>query len=73
MASLTALAILLARALGGDFVVEQPGSSLLWRHPRLQWVCGLVKVGQVVKAFIDPPFSGVPRVVLDGPLRPPKS
>lgn len=43
MASCTALAILLSRALGGDFVVEQPGSSLLWRHPRLQWVCSILQ------------------------------
>ena len=48
MASRLALILVLVLALSGTFIVEQPGSSLLWRHPRLQWVCGLVKVGCAV-------------------------
>ena len=48
MASRLALILVLVLALSGTFIVEQPGSSLLWRHPRLQWVCGLVKVGRAL-------------------------
>ena len=44
MAARTALLLLLVGVLSGVFVVEQPSSSLLFRHPRLQWVCGIVRV-----------------------------
>lgn len=44
MASRLSLILLLVVVLGGKFVVEQPASSLLWRHPRLQWLCQLVPV-----------------------------
>ena len=43
MAARLALVCLLVMALSGRFVVEQPGSSLLWRHPRLQWLCCLIR------------------------------
>lgn len=45
MACKTALICLLVVALGGDFCVEQPGSSLLWQHPRLQYICTKMKAG----------------------------
>lgn len=28
--------IYLIEAMGGKYLVEQPGTSLLWRHPRLE-------------------------------------
>lgn len=31
-------------SLGGVWVVEQPSTSLLFRHPRLQWLCKLMPV-----------------------------
>ena len=34
---------LLVVALGGNFVVEQPKSSLLFRHERMQWLCTKLK------------------------------
>ena len=39
-----ALLLYLIQARGGAFLVEQPGSSLLFRHPRLVDFCRLVKV-----------------------------
>ena len=45
MGAVTALVCLLIFALSGDFCVEQPCSSLLFRHPRLQWLCSRLKAG----------------------------
>lgn len=45
MGSITALICLLIVALGGDFCVEQPGSSMLWQHPRLQYICTKIEAG----------------------------
>lgn len=44
MAARTALILLLVATLSGVFVVEQPSSSLLFRHPRLQWLCSILRV-----------------------------
>lgn len=39
MASREALTCLLVMALFGFWCIEQPSSSLLFRHPRMQWLC----------------------------------
>ena len=44
MASRLALVCCLVCALSATWVVEQPSSSLLFRHPRMQWVCDVCKV-----------------------------
>ena len=41
MAARTALLIVWAYARNLSFVVEQPHSSLLWRHPALRWVANV--------------------------------
>ena len=42
MAAREALSCLLVHCLMGVFVIEQPSTSLLFRHPRLQWLCDRV-------------------------------
>ena len=37
--------MILIVALGGNWVVEQPKSSLLFRHERMQWLCTKLKAG----------------------------
>ena len=37
------LLLILVVAAGGNWVVEQPRSSLLFRHPRMVWVCKRLK------------------------------
>lgn len=44
MAARAALICCLVTVLGGVWVVEQPSTSLLFRHPRLQWLCKLMPV-----------------------------
>lgn len=44
MVSRSALVICLVLALYGTFVVEQPATSILWRHPRMQWICSITAV-----------------------------
>ena len=34
-----ALLVLLITGLGGNWVIEQPRSSLLFQHDRMQWLC----------------------------------
>ena len=36
--------LLLTIAAGGNWILEQPRSSLLFRHPRMRWVCQCHKV-----------------------------
>lgn len=48
MAARCALVCALVFALYGTFVVEQPSSSLLFRHPRMQWLCGITNAGNSV-------------------------
>jgi hypothetical protein len=52
-ASRMALVRCLVLALGEVFVVEQPSSSLLWRHPRLQWASNLVSVKASIHMLIQ--------------------
>ena len=52
MGSITALICLLIVALGGDFCVEQPGSSMLWQHPRLQYICTKIEAGICICMYI---------------------
>jgi hypothetical protein len=35
---------MLVVAMGGVFIIEQPGSSLLMEHPRMKWLCKQLKV-----------------------------
>ena len=44
MVARSALVILLVLALNGTFMVEQPATSILWRHPRMQWICTITAV-----------------------------
>ena len=39
-----AFLLLLVIASGGNFIVEQPRSSLLFRHERMQWLAGRLRV-----------------------------
>ena len=34
-------------AFGGTWVIEQPGSSILFHHERCQQLCGMMKAGEV--------------------------
>lgn len=43
MGAKAALIGLLIYVCSGDFCIEQPASSLLFRHPRLQWLCGKIQ------------------------------
>lgn len=38
-----ALLLYVIHSRGGVFLVEQPGSSLLWRHPRLKELARVIK------------------------------
>ena len=46
MACRAALLCCLVLVLNGTFIIEQPSSSLLFRHPRLQWLCSLTRAPQ---------------------------
>lgn len=46
-----ALLSLLIAARGGTFLVEQPGSSLLFHHPRMVWLCSRLVVSCLVLVF----------------------
>lgn len=37
------LVLLITVALGGHFVIENPGSSLIWLHDRFQWMLGALE------------------------------
>lgn len=52
MLPLLRLVLLLAyHALrGGVWVVEQPATTLMWRHPRFQWLLDTVPVRSGTKA-----------------------
>ncbi|CAE7839921.1 unnamed protein product [Symbiodinium sp. CCMP2592] len=47
MASRCALLCLVIVATGGNFIVEQPASSLLFRHDRMRWLCQRLRVYKV--------------------------
>ena len=75
------LAILLILAKNGTFLIEQPASSILWRHPRMQellrivtvtWKLCLLNTVQLPKAQKLPsnfPFPGIPGQLLDVSIR----
>ena len=44
--------LLLTVAAGGNFVVEQPRSSLFFRHPRMVWLCKLLKARGGVQSMV---------------------
>ena len=49
-----AIIIYLIEAMGGKYIVEQPGSSLLWRHFRLREIARLFAVHSLVpKGLLD--------------------
>ena len=48
MAAREALLCLLVAALFGSWCIEQPSSSLLFRHPRMQWLCQQMTVEPLV-------------------------
>lgn len=47
MAARVALLALLVTALGGNWVIEQPRSSLLFQHERFQWLCKRFKIFRI--------------------------
>ena len=53
-----AFLLALVIAAGGNFVVEQPHSSLLFRHDRMRWLCQRVKAFciQLSSIFLRPPI-----------------
>lgn len=55
-----AFLMLLVASLGGNFVVEQPRSSLLFQHERMVWLCNQIKVPVSDSIKQPKPFSVVP-------------
>lgn len=53
MTSRSCLVCLLVMALGGYWVLEQPASSLMFRHPRMQQLCQLAKVRILIYVLDD--------------------
>ena len=53
MVSRCALICCLVLALHQTFIIEQPHSSLLMRHPRMQWLCKLTRVSSLELEVVE--------------------
>ena len=50
MSNRCALLCIATVAFGGTFIIEQPGSSILFKHDRLQQLCRLMKAASKMYA-----------------------